>query len=494
MFSSSSQLTLDANPISSNADMNTSNSQSSFKDGPKFSEYLHKESEGKHIESKGNKNDSEKKQTEASKDLQRRANSSQTTKASKVEKPAENNKTEQAAGTETSKTNLQQSEDSDDVSTDNTTVEEVETQLADTEEIHRKFTNPLLSMLKQNLSANENPDNLSEGTQVTGEDSKKQSVQQLIAQMINNAQQKQGTAADEVGVEELPQQKDLEKSAINASDLLKLIAGDSKMRGIDSKRDMQLSSLTAKQESNDRSVSDMINEILNTEDAISLDNSNTDSLLDKIIERMDLAKNRVDLAFQEKIVNDKSASAADFVDQLTNKISSDSNDKSLLVNSNNINTINRNPATAPVQQFTLNTHVSQPEWGADFSKRIHFLMKNNIQHAELRLDPPELGRIHVKINMSQDQANISFSAAHGSVRDAIENTLPKLRDLLGESGIQLGDTNVSPQFQQQQQDNAQNDNRLAPPIRPNLFDESLPEEIVHVERHFSADGVIDYFA
>ncbi len=57
--------------------------------------------------------------------------------------------------------------------------------------------------------------------------------------------------------------------------------------------------------------------------------------------------------------------------------------------------------------------------------------------------------------MTGDQVNASFSSAQADVRQALENSLPRLRDMLGQHGFQLGQADVGQQQPQQQQANTQ---------------------------------------
>ena len=221
-------------------------------------------------------------------------------------------------------------------------------------------------------------------------------------------------------------------------------------------------------------------------------NDSTDALLQKIIERLEQRKQTFDVTQMNKLVTEK-ASSTDFFEQLSTKISNESAGVSPLVQSASL-TNRPGMAASPVQQFTMNTQLNQSEWGTDFSKRIQFMINNDIKNAELRLDPPELGRINIKISMNQDQASVVFSSAHGNVREAIENTLPKLREMLSESGIQLGDANVN---EGQQQKNEQAQQGAQPPkVATSGFVDSPedPEITAPVVKTYSVDGVIDYFA
>lgn len=65
------------------------------------------------------------------------------------------------------------------------------------------------------------------------------------------------------------------------------------------------------------------------------------------------------------------------------------------------------------------------------------------QTAALTLNPPDLGPLQVVLSVSNDQASASFFAAQADVRHAVEAALPKLREMMNEAGVQLGQTTVS---------------------------------------------------
>ena len=62
--------------------------------------------------------------------------------------------------------------------------------------------------------------------------------------------------------------------------------------------------------------------------------------------------------------------------------------------------------------------------------------------AEIRLDPAELGSMQVKVSMTGESANISFVVQSQLARDAMENATPKLREMLADKGIELGQSSV----------------------------------------------------
>ena len=222
----------------------------------------------------------------------------------------------------------------------------------------------------------------------------------------------------------------------------------------------------------------------------------TEALFAKLVERLDFDKTNGEAILQNRIAGNKNTMMSEFIDQLTTKNNAESLDRTSMLSSLN-STGRSSTVAAPAlpQQMTLQTQVSNPEWGSDFSKRIQFLVKNNMQHAELRLDPPDMGKIHVKISLSQDQASVSFVSAHGNVRDAIEQAMPRLRELLNESGIQLGNTDVASHFQQKDEKHTGQDSKPSSSGHTTDYDDDVePELVQHKAMEYSIDGVIDYFA
>ena len=86
--------------------------------------------------------------------------------------------------------------------------------------------------------------------------------------------------------------------------------------------------------------------------------------------------------------------------------------------------------------------VSEPGWGKAVSERVLLMANNKLQSAEINLTPAELGPIRVKLAIEDGCANVTFQAQHALTRDAIEQALPRLRELLAENGLMLGDTEV----------------------------------------------------
>lgn len=110
------------------------------------------------------------------------------------------------------------------------------------------------------------------------------------------------------------------------------------------------------------------------------------------------------------------------------------------------------PDARPGQMF-IQTPLSDPQWQSDFSSRVVMLAKGGAtgqaQVAEIRLNPAQLGPVEVRVVMNDDHASVTFTAQHGAVRDALETSLPRLREMFANSGLQLADATVSDQSLQQ---------------------------------------------
>lgn len=105
------------------------------------------------------------------------------------------------------------------------------------------------------------------------------------------------------------------------------------------------------------------------------------------------------------------------------------------------------------QNAQVDLPVGQPKWGNEFAQKIIWLTSQQNQVAEIHLNPAHLGPVEVMLSITQDQATAQFLSPHLAVREAIEEALPRLREMMAENGIQLG--NVMVGAESFQQDNKQ---------------------------------------
>jgi flagellar hook-length control protein FliK len=108
-----------------------------------------------------------------------------------------------------------------------------------------------------------------------------------------------------------------------------------------------------------------------------------------------------------------------------------------------------NPAAVPGDRIPA--RVGSQAWDNQVSQRIVYMVGKE-QAATLTLNPPDLGPVQIVLNVSNDQATVAFSAEQLEVRHALENALPRLREMMSESGIALNNATVDAGARQQQQD------------------------------------------
>lgn len=128
-------------------------------------------------------------------------------------------------------------------------------------------------------------------------------------------------------------------------------------------------------------------------------------------------------------------------------------------------------ATAPpVRASAPSSHILKPEtrvgapgWDGELAQKVIWMATRQHQVAELQLDPPHLGPMEVMLTIGHDkgtQASVQFASPHLAVREAIEAALPRLRDMMAENGISLGNVTVSGDSFQQQAEAGRQDRLL----------------------------------
>ena len=136
-------------------------------------------------------------------------------------------------------------------------------------------------------------------------------------------------------------------------------------------------------------------------------------------------------------------------------------------------------------------NILKPEGQTQFAEKIRWIVNARNSFAEIRLDPPELGSVQVKVNMAGEAAAVSFVVQSQQARDALDQALPKLRDMLSQQGIELGQSSVQQDHQQQQGEQQQG--QFAQGKADDGMDEIAGEVIEQRVVNGSAGG-IDFYA
>lgn len=117
----------------------------------------------------------------------------------------------------------------------------------------------------------------------------------------------------------------------------------------------------------------------------------------------------------------------------------------------------QSPATRSfVVQTSVPVPVGQPQWSQAVGEKVLWLAAQNVHSAEIRLDPPELGPMQVKISVNQEQTTVNFTSHHAGVREVLDQNLGRLRDMFNEQGLNLVNVDISDRsFQRHQGDGSE---------------------------------------
>jgi len=91
-------------------------------------------------------------------------------------------------------------------------------------------------------------------------------------------------------------------------------------------------------------------------------------------------------------------------------------------------------------------------YNKDFSNavkdKVMVMINQKIKQLEIRLDPPELGSMQVRLNLQNEQATVNFVVQNQQAKEALEQNIGKLKEMLAESGVDVGDANIEQRGQQ----------------------------------------------
>lgn len=115
-------------------------------------------------------------------------------------------------------------------------------------------------------------------------------------------------------------------------------------------------------------------------------------------------------------------------------------------------------ASQPQAVFASYTDKVQPNvgsagWDQAVGSKITWMVSAGMQSASLSLNPPDLGPMQVVLNVHNQQADATFITAQPEVKQALEAAMPKLREMMDQAGIQLGQATVNTGMPNQQQGN-----------------------------------------
>ena len=148
--------------------------------------------------------------------------------------------------------------------------------------------------------------------------------------------------------------------------------------------------------------------------------------------------------------------------------------------------------TQPQNQPALS--LLEPTAANQIKERVMFQLNQKIQSAEVRLAPEELGSVQIKINLQQEQLSVQFVVQQTAAKEALEQQMPRLKELLQEQGMALTDGQVHQQQSSEQQ--SPQDERRTAGSRSALMsaeDDDAETSLQQVQIAVS-DRMVDYYA
>jgi len=101
-------------------------------------------------------------------------------------------------------------------------------------------------------------------------------------------------------------------------------------------------------------------------------------------------------------------------------------------------------------RFQLHEHVGTQAWASELGNKLTLMASKESQSATLYMTPADLGPVQVKIEMNKHDASVWFTAEHAQTRSALEQALPRLRELFSAQGMMLSDAGVFGERSRQQ--------------------------------------------
>lgn len=158
-------------------------------------------------------------------------------------------------------------------------------------------------------------------------------------------------------------------------------------------------------------------------------------------------------------------------------------------------------AAAPIITLAVATPLASTQWAQDLSRQLVTLAQsgpNGTHTVQLHVNPPELGPIHITLQIGDSMTQAAFVSPHAHVRQTLENALPRLEQQFAQAGLSLGQANVSDQQAGQQgfaQPFAAPRNASGAPFNPAAEPTGATPPTIHMPnpaRH--PDTLVDTFA
>lgn len=190
------------------------------------------------------------------------------------------------------------------------------------------------------------------------------------------------------------------------------------------------------------------------------------------------------------LLQQKTLLFTDTEDQLLNDFNIDGAEKAVVSD--------RLPGSLPLfsQMLQMSSALGHRGWSNEVGQRLIWMMNTDLLQAKLQLNPKHLGPLEINITMTADQQlDVNFLTHSASVKEVLDQTLPRLREIFGQSDLHLNEVNVQQVSSKQHCDYHHNaGNGLMGPARlaANMREDDPAAQIFH--RQSLSSSIVDCYA
>ncbi len=155
-----------------------------------------------------------------------------------------------------------------------------------------------------------------------------------------------------------------------------------------------------------------------------------------------------------------------------------------------------NPLHILSPMLQMSSPLDHKGWSNEVGQRVMWMVNTDLQQAQLQLNPKHLGPIEIKITLTADQqVNVHFLTHSTTVKEALDQALPRLREVFDQSGLNLNDVNVQQESHKQHRDHhhtAGNGSIGQSHLAENMHEEVPVAQIFR--NHTLSSNIVDFYA
>lgn len=106
------------------------------------------------------------------------------------------------------------------------------------------------------------------------------------------------------------------------------------------------------------------------------------------------------------------------------------------------------------QAFPAPVPLPSPRFAEEVGARLQWIAEQQGGEATLRISPDGLGPVEIRLRLDGDRVELGFTATQQDTRQALQDALPKLREMLAQQGLQLGHADVGQKHAQSSNDDS----------------------------------------